>query len=335
MKKGVAVVLFIFLAGSTLTYAKPKEPAWFKDYRTVYPDTEYIASRGASDTEEAAKADALSQIAMYFKANVNANVSVNIQSVNNNGKMSEQTTLQDDIDVSSQVELFAVEYTEPFYSKKEKKWYCVAYINKAQAWNQYKATLENAKAEFYSLLKNTEAESDPFTKCAAYSKAWKSGKVFLEKLDYARTLSSAKEAAYASDRQTVSELPGLISAEQEKCSVYLYVEGDWGNIITVSLSKTLSKNGFKVAKSEGEANYKAYALVETNATGTDPIAVYPSLDLKITDKSGKSVFASQTKMTQKTLSFTLENAQKKAFPILAKESEKSICEEFGEIFGSN
>lgn len=299
-------------------------PAWMTDYRSVYPDTEYIVQRGRADTEETAKTEAVAQIARYFQTSVSANLKTSIQSVTSGENVSETTSIVNDVDVMSQVDLFAVETTDPYYFNKENRWYCVAYIEREKAWNQYKPTVENAKDEFYAMKKNAESEIDPFTKCVLYGKAWKSGKTFLEKLEYARILNLKKESAYSDDRKSVSEIPALIAAEKEKCTVYLSVTGDCGNIISSSLSQTLSKNGFKVAKNQKKTNYTAHAEVEVNASGNDPIQVQPSLDLKIVSTAGKTVFASQTKSEKKTIAYTLENAQKKSYPVLAEESSKII-----------
>ncbi|WP_296330836.1 LPP20 family lipoprotein [uncultured Treponema sp.] len=326
-------VSIVLLAGCASTAGSGSIPDWMTDYRTVYPETQYIAQRGRADSEQTAKTEAVAQIARYFQTSVNANLKTSIQSVTSGDSISETTSVVNDVDVMSQVDLFAVEYTDPYYFNKEKKWYCVAYIERDKAWNQYQPTVENAKTEFYSMKKKADAESDPLTKCSLYGKSWYSGKKFLEKLEYARILNSQKERAYSDDRKTVSEVPALIAGEKEKCTVYLDVKGDWGNVITSSLSKTLSDQGFKIAKNPKEANYTAHTEVENNAIGNDPIQVQPSLDLKIVSRTGKTVFANQTKSEKKTIAYTLENAQKKAYPLLAEECEKSISTELSKLLG--
>ncbi len=318
------LALFAIAYFSSCTSTSEIAPDWLANYRTIYPDTEYIAQRSRADSDQTAKTEAVAQIARYFQTSVSANLKTSVQSVTSGENESETTSVVNNVDVMSQVELFAVEYTDPYLEKKENKWYCVAFIEREKAWTQYKPTVDDARTEFYAMKKNADEETDPLTKCTAYGKAWNSGKKFLEKLEYARILNAKKEAEYAEDRRAVSEIPGKISAEREKCTVYLSVTGDYGNTISSALSKTLSGNGFKVAKTENEANYTANAIVEPNAVGSDPITVYPSLDLKITSKGGKTVFANQCKVEQKTIAYSLQNAQKKAYPILAKEADKAI-----------
>ena len=102
-------------------FSKPSEPEWFKNWRTLYPETDYIAQRGRGDTEEQSKTDALAQIARYFQTNVNTNLTTSLQSVTSGDFVSETTSIQDEVSVMSDVELFALEYTQGYYFKKEKK----------------------------------------------------------------------------------------------------------------------------------------------------------------------------------------------------------------------
>ena len=63
MKK--TVIFFILCSFAAVCFAKPKsvEPDWFKNYRTVFPNAQYLAQRGSGTTAEDAKTDAASQLA--------------------------------------------------------------------------------------------------------------------------------------------------------------------------------------------------------------------------------------------------------------------------------
>ena len=310
------IIPFFFLFPLSSFSAKSPPPAWLSDYRAVFPDAAYIAQKATADKADRARTEAVAQIARYFKTSVSANLK----------------TVENDVSLSSDVSLFAVETTEPYYLKKEKKWHCVAFIERAKAWEQYQPTVEGAKTEFYSMKKNADEESDPFEKCALLSKAWESGRVLLEKLDYARILDAKKEAAYEDDRKTASGMPGEIAKEKEKCTVYISASGDYGSTVSSALSQTLSRNGLKIAKHESEAAYIASAAIEDNAVGSEPVSIYPSLEFKIESKAGKTVCSSEVKMESKTVSYTLDNARKKAYPILAGELDKAVSEELNKKF---
>lgn len=154
--------------------------------------------------------------------------------------------------------------------------------------------------------------------------------VFLGSILSPLMLSCAGTSLSASDRRAVSEIPSLIAVEQEKCSVHISIQGDYGNIIRSALAQTLSNNGFRITKTAGTALYAANAIIENNAHGADPVKIYPSLDLKITDKNGKTVFSNQTKMTQKSIAYTLENAQKKEYPLISRQADKEIAQKLNQ-----
>lgn len=46
------LIVFILSFVSTVCFAKPKsvEPDWFKNYRTVFPNAQYLAQRGSGTT---------------------------------------------------------------------------------------------------------------------------------------------------------------------------------------------------------------------------------------------------------------------------------------------
>lgn len=69
--------------------------------------------------------------------------------------------------------------------------------------------------------------------------------------------------------------------------------------------------------------------VNSNLVGTDPVAVYPAIDLEIINKDGKSVYSFKYKSEEKTVSYTLEGAQKKAFPSVAEQLEKLLSKDIG------
>ena len=76
MKKKLFVL--VILSFFSFVFAKSSVPDWFQNYKTVYPDKDYIAQRGSGDSEETAKTDALAQIARYFQTQVNANLTTSI-----------------------------------------------------------------------------------------------------------------------------------------------------------------------------------------------------------------------------------------------------------------
>ena len=326
-------IIFLFQIITLNLFAKPaKMPDWVQNYRKVYPDSEYLCQRGSGKSAEEAKTDATGALARYFQMNVSANLSTTMTSISSGTEIQEKTSIINDVQVMSQVDFFGLEYTEPYYFKKEKKWYCVAFINRENAWIQYKPQIEIVKNSFEGLLKNAEKENDNFTKLKALKTAWQKGKDFIEKLEYGRLISPTREAEYSSSRDKFSEIPVIFEETKSKCKTYISVQGDYNRIFTTGISTVLSECGFDVVKNQGESTYIVEVFIEDNSTGGEPLAITPTVNIKIVSKDDKTVFSYEEVSQEKTVSYTLENAQKKAYPKLAEEIKAALKNEFENAF---
>lgn len=320
MKKNEIFILLAFI--SSFCFAKPSpEPEWFRNYKKVYPNLEYIAQRGSGKTAEDAKTDAASQLAWYFQSTVSANLSTTMSSITSGTNIEEETRVVDEVNVTSEVEFIGLEFTESWYYKPEKKWYAVAYIKRDDAWVQYRPKIEAEKARFYGFYKKAEKETDSFTKISLYRSAWKASGDFLEKLEYGRIINPKEEEKYSQDRNVVSDLPSKIETEQKNLTLEVHIYGDYANIIETAAKNAFSRNGF-VAGIKG--NYVADVVVNSNPSGSDPVAIVPAVTVTIKNRNGKAIYSYETNLTEKTVAYTLENAQKKAFPKLAEKINQEI-----------
>ena len=311
--------LFIF-AGSC--FAKPsQEPEWFRNHRKQFPSSEYLAQRGSGATAEDAKMDAASQLARYFQSTVSANLSTTMSSITVGSSVQEETRVIDEVNVTSEVQFIGLEFTESWYYKAEKKWYAVAYIVREDAWVQYRPKIESEKTKFYAFLKKAESEEDPYTKISLYRSAWKASGDFMEKLEYGRIINPREEEKYSADRTEIAELPAKIEKEQKNLTIFVNLKGDYGNIVETSIKTALEKGGFIVGSS---GNYTADVIVSSNPNGENPVTIMPAVIVSIKSSGGKAVFSYETKLTEKTVAYSLENAQKKAFPKLAEKINEEI-----------
>ena len=320
MKK--TVIFFILCSFAVVCFAKPKsEPEWFKNYRSVFPNSEYLAQKGSGTTAEDAKTDAASQLARYFQSTVSANLSTTMSSITTGSSIQEETRVIDEVNVKSEVEFIGLEFTESYYYKSEKKWYAVAYMIREDAWIQYKPKIEAEKTKFYSFLKKAESEDDSFTKVSLYKSAWKVSGDLMEKLEYGRIINPNEEEKYSADRTAIAELPAKIEKEQKNLTIFVNLKGDYGNIMETAIKTALEKGGFIVGSS---GNYTADVIVSSNPNGENPVTIMPAIIVSIKSSEEKAVFSYEAKMMEKTVAYSLENAQKKAFPKLAEKINQGI-----------
>lgn len=311
----------IFLLSVTLYAENSAEPDWFRNHRKTFPNSEYLAQRGSGKTAEEAKTDAASQLARYFHSTVNANLSTTMSSITAGSVIQEETRVIDERNITSEVEFIGLEFTESYFYEAEKKWYAVAFIVREEAWFQYKPKIEGEKTKFYAFLKKANAEEDSYTKISLYKSAWKVSEDFMEKLEYGRIINPKEEEKYSADRTEISELPAKIEAEQKKLTVRVNLKGDYANIVETAIKSSLEKCGFVVG---ANGNYTADVVVSSNPVGENPLAIYPAVNVTVKNSRGKAIYSYETKLTDKTIAYTLENAQKKAFSKLAEKITQEI-----------
>ena len=307
-------------------------PEWVQNYKKVFPESDYLCQRGSGKTAKDAQTDAVGALSRYFQMNVNANLSTTMTAISTTKGISEEIEVIDDVKIMSQVDFFGLEFTEPYYYKKEKKWYCVAYINREDAWTQYKPQIEIEKNIFESFIKNAEKETDYFSKMKLLKLAWNKGKDLIEKLEYARIISPANEKSYSFYRDVFSEIPVLMEDIKMNSKIYINIQGDFANIFTSSISQSLTDCGFSIVKNQSESNFVAQVEIKDNAIGFEPLSITPSINIKILSQNNKTVFSYEKSTIEKTISYTLENAQKKAYPKLAEEIKVVLKEEFESTF---
>ena len=291
-KKIIFSALIFSITFSFLSAKAPVEPDWVQNYRTIYPDSEYLVQRGSAKKAEEAKTDALAQLAYYMQTSVDANLTTRFEASVDDKKASEKTNIVNEINVSSNLPLFGVEYTEPYQNKKEKKWYCLAYINREYAWSIYEAEVSKEKNVFLSIYNRAIQENEPVKKIKLLGDALVAGEEFSKKLLLANILSKVlTQSAFGHEEELLSSIPGQVKQIQLSNPVYIIVNDDNAGVIEASVRKAFSNLGFITTTEEKNAGYTARADVNYNkAAGTNMVVLNPFMTLSLIGKSG-SIYA--------------------------------------------
>lgn len=314
IKKNLFLLLCIFETVFVFSVTK-KEPIWFKDFKSIYPETKYIVQIGSGETEEQAQNSSIALIARFFQTNVSSNLSTKMVSILKNDKAFDELTVIDDIEVTSTVNLFALKFEETYYSKKEKQYYSLAYINRDSAWDLYKSQIEMSKSTFYSFFNKAEETSEPFIKYIKYKQAWVSAKDILEKLKYGNLLNPKKNSIYSKDREVISSLPILMKDISKTASIYVSVKGDYNNILGNSVKQLFINEGFEFSKT---GTYTLFIGIEPNVEGNEPLTIYPSVYVELSNSKGDIFFTYDYTHHEKTIAYALETAQRKVYPKIAE-----------------
>lgn len=308
MKKFAWCALFVFFSCAFVFAVDNNIPVWVRNHHTVYPNEKYIAFRASADTSENAKNKAVSEMAFYFQTQVNNRRQVNYEStqITEKGSVSikEQQDVSNVTDVSTNINLVAVETTEPYYEKQSETYYCVAYMERETAWLQYKPTLDDARGNFYGYYKRGLEDADAFSRIRYLGYAYTAAQEFLDKLSFAQIISESRTSLeYGADMQTMASVNSKQQSEKIRTKLYLAINSDVGDEVFSAVSKVFAGEGFSITQKKSEATYDVSVDINYNqAKDGDVIVMRPSVKVSVNGKSGTaySFVATASKVAQYT-----------------------------------
>lgn len=319
----LSVVCFVILASCTST-----PPSWMGNYREEYPSSDYIVQRGSGETVEFAKTNSLQAIAQYFQTTVNASMQSQLATMSQGDVYIEQRSTLTDIQVTSHIDLFGVEYTEPYFSKAEERWYILAYIHRETAWRQYSPKIENAQQEFHAIYSQVGRQANSFTEYQHYNRAWNKGKEFLNTLEFGRLLMDGIDSKYRDDRALIATLPATLQNKSQACSMRLVVHGDSEGIFTSAIKDVFSEMGFIVSENTGAYTIHL-SISENEAYHEDLYAVFPVADITIKGNGNTTLYSLQHKGSR-SVATTAAVAKRRGFKRTATEFAAKVKEAFNE-----
>src|SRR5574344_1195950 len=133
---GCVFVYLALLLASCASVQKP-EPAWVENQNAVYPFTKYLAQTGKGGSEAEAKVEAVSQLAQFMETQVQGEMSTKYTESESGDSAKESLDVANKKSLSWDVKLTQVEYSDVYYSPKGKMYYCVAFLERDKAWEQY------------------------------------------------------------------------------------------------------------------------------------------------------------------------------------------------------
>lgn len=294
-KSGIKILLFsILFLITTNAFAKaPAYPAWYTNdgLEEEYPSTKYIREMGSGKTKLDAENDAVAYISRYFQTNVSVNAVSRTTGITTNGETSMIQEMEITNEISSNMQLFGIKYSDCYYNKKERTYYIVAYIDINDAWNRYEPELTLKRNEFMAYYEAAQVEQEPVVKIKLLNDARIAAQAFEDKLSFANALSKKlTEKNFGSDIKTLSNLPSLIKRLMVENPVYIKINDDYSGTIEAAIRNVLTQKGFSVTATKDKASYIADIQVDYNkADGTSRITLYPALYFSLEGKNA-SVF---------------------------------------------
>lgn len=313
-------------------------PQWFlQGADSFYDDAVYIARQGYGDTEEAAKADAVSKLGLFLNAEIRTNLYSNTQI--NGGDFSE--TAARTVNIESDIRLFGTEFSEACFDTVTKQYTVVCFISRAKAYEQLKPELEEKSLTFLDFFDKASAEekTNPMIAARLFGMADKAGDDFRKKAEYAALFDLNR---LESDYGTILEKSALCKNLAVHClgksSVFIDIDADFNNSVKNAVSEVLSAAGMIVSKTETNSEYKAFVRIEPNMESsvqdaeTTLYALYPSLELNIVSVKAEATVFSWSCSGGKSAAYSRSTAEKKAYNAMAETIRTGMLRELNNFF---
>jgi len=321
-----------------------EKPAWVDSWRTLYPDATYIAQLGKVNGKannkkdaESAKINAANSIAQYLQTNIRSDTKTSTASLTRieNGKVQTSTEKQNTniITISVDVTLSNLEYTEPYFDRKEKNWYVLAYLSRQKAWEQYEPTVQNKRDIFFSFYNKAEEEPEPILALKFYKEALRYRDDFFNASNFGRIFSATlEESVFGADKEIASKVESKITETLQKCSFAVNVSNDTNSIVYNAIKSLLSEQGYIVKNAGENAGYYIQAEVSydiQNGLGK-LLLITPSIELSVNNKTKSRTFISYSKSCQRVQTYNEQPGKVKAAESIKLQLEESFMKEFNE-----
>ncbi len=301
-------------------------PQWMTDEGrfSLFPSDQYISACAYGATPDEAKSKAETAISEFVKSSVTSSVEARMTKTEKNGLVSGNKSIEENISVNTQNELFQLEYTSPFFYEKAGLFACTAYINRDKAFEALKPKLDKGAEFFSAAYEKALLNEDPFSKLLEIYKAQKLMKSFYEVYDFVCAVNPAKAKNYFEYDGLYSL--SLVKAQELKkeTQVFVQVENDNADCVKNALMATLEKKGFSAVKTP-DAKYLMEAKVSAQIQKADEVYVsYPSILVEVSC-GGKKVFT-YSENYGKAAGFDENGAKRKAYGLICKKIEEKLFE---------
>ncbi len=331
MKK-IFVILFTFLAFNIFAFSR-KAPNWLKNLDSVYPEKTFLRQIGSSKNSDSAKAAAATALSQYLKTNIKNSIeTVNFDTTDQETKpfssMLENTILESELTISG------LNYTEIYYEKKEKTYYCAAFIEKKAAWKQFAQNIEAEKRNFYSFYEKAENQ-DPINQYFWFEKSTVPANAFMTNLSILFTIDALKASeAYGKEMQVISSLEAKKTEALKDSTIFIEVDLDNGGTIKNDLQKILKDFGLTVVSNKKSAKYLGFGKVNLNAEkeGSDDDVIFyafPEFEFNL-EYDGNSIFTFNTKCDKKIVNATEQRLKQNSIKNLSEKIRSEMKISFSE-----
>lgn len=340
-KKIIAILLVAFFATCIFAKSKKKKnesappgiaakverqspPEWTSDAGRVrlFPNEKFISALGIGFSAESAKSNGAAGISSFIKTQVSSSTQLHYSENEKNGSFSEEKNLNTATNLSSDETLYALDFTEAWRDEENSQYFCVAFIDRSEAWKQIEPKLQTIAADVENKFESAENDKSGFWRTLIFGKIISQKEKFFELYHFANLVNSLGAKKYDFVKIKFLEAESAIQNERTRQTILLSVEGDKNGTIYRALSAAFEKAGFTVSQSRGKFVAAAKIALEIREEGTAFVA-RPGITLEVKNALGSQA-ASFSHTAKKVVGFEKSALEEKAYRTLGTASSDMI-----------
>ena len=308
-----------------------KAPKWISDQGRLelFPESQFVSQLAYGNSAQESKENASANVSEYIKSTVVSSTTSHYFYQENNDSFSETRELQENVSISTENNLYKLEYTNPYYYPDLGQFVCVAFINRNQAFNFVKPKLDNAKNNFPAAYSDALNKDSLLDKIIGIKNAQKILVEFYEVYDFARAIVSEKTKIYEEIDSLAKD--SFVQMRELSSSVLMKIEGvgdtellEKSGIIS-ELSNQFEKKGFVIGNSL-QSNCITLVEVKYSITETkETYEAYPEISIKIIEKGAEKI--SYSKKLSKVAGFDKETVIRRTNIALVENIKTSFVDE--------
>jgi hypothetical protein len=339
-KHSLSRMLCCLLMTAALAFAcasapSAEPPAWVRNLRDVYPDSDYIVGLGEGSTRDEAENKAMAELSTYFIRQICVERSSQVSWTTLNEAADAQSKTQKDILVESQTRLMAVCYAQdPYFNAAAKSWSTLAFIDRDEGWRIYEPTAKKQTGAFLALVKAADEEADPLSAVLRYENAaaYTRSAEFSAVRDFAQVLHPQKaEDLFGETDDVLMALPEKTLSAAQKAPVYIECPVDFDGMVYQAMVRALASYGLAAETDRAKAAAVCLLQVEEGRQSQGSgFTYYPSLSGSISGQGGAALLSFKVEGKREG-AINPDLARRRAYTSLAAALEASFAAEVGRL----
>ena len=312
------VAIFCISCASTSRYEKP---LWADSFTIsqVLPSERYISSLGYAGTKEMAVSASDGNLASYFSREISSFTRAT-QNLSNTDETKE--SLSREIVIKSNIELFGIKHTEPYFDSDNKSYIVCAYISREEAWSILEPKL-NIQYSSISKSINQVRNLNGLKAIININKLMSAASNFEELYYMALFIFPNRCEKYTNLMEELFELNQMSQIIKHEVRIKIDIKGDSGDRIYTKITSLVTDAGFTICKS-GENHIMSVDVDIAEQITGNIHSIYPQISVVISDR--KQIVSSFSKTLEKVSAFNSATVKKMALSKI----ENVLEEEFAE-----